>query len=66
VHLFERQTIVAVGYNDWGQCNMGDWTNINQVAACDSHTVGLKTNSTVVAAGAEIELTKWNLIEATP
>ena len=59
-------TVVAVGWNDHGQCNVGDWTGIVQVAAGGYHTIGLKSDGTVVAAGAEVELAKWNLLEATP
>jgi alpha-tubulin suppressor-like RCC1 family protein len=44
-------TVVAVGYNEYGQCDVGSWTNIVQVAAGGSHTVGLKTDGTVVAVG---------------
>ena len=35
-------TVVATGRNDEGQCNVGGWTNITQVAAGFSHTVGLE------------------------
>ena len=34
------------------------------VAAGGEHKVGLESDSTVVAAGPEVELAKWNLIEA--
>jgi hypothetical protein len=34
------------------------------VAAGYGHTVGLKSDGTVVAAGIEVEFAKWNLIEA--
>jgi uncharacterized repeat protein (TIGR02543 family) len=44
-------TVVAVGYNPHGQCNVGRWTNIVQVAAGSWHTVGLKADGTVVAVG---------------
>ena len=44
-------TVVAVGLNDDGQCNVGGWTAIDQVAAGGSHTVGLETDGTVVAVG---------------
>jgi hypothetical protein len=44
-------TVVAVGYNGNGQCNVGGWTNITQVAAGDLHTVGLRSNGSVVAVG---------------
>jgi len=45
-------TVVAVGDNGHGQCNVGGWTNIVQVAAGDYRTVGLKSDGTVVAVGA--------------
>jgi len=44
-------TVVAVGDNDYLQCNVGGWTDIVQVAAGHSHTVGVKSDGTVVAAG---------------
>jgi alpha-tubulin suppressor-like RCC1 family protein len=47
-------TLVAVGRNDLGQCNIGSWTDIAQVAAGYLHTVGVKPNGTVVSVG-------WNL-----
>ena len=37
--------------------------DIIQVAAGGYHTVGLKSDGTVVAEGLEIELAKWDLIE---
>jgi len=45
-------TVVAVGYNAEGQCEVGGWTDIIQVAAGGYHTVGLKSNGTMVAIGA--------------
>jgi len=54
-------TVVAVGDNDYGQLDVGVWTDIVQVAAGRSHTTGLKDDGTVVAAGPEIALAKWNL-----
>ena len=44
-------TAVAVGDNWWGQCDVGDWTDIIQVAAGYIHTVGLKSDGRVVALG---------------
>ena len=41
-------TVVAVGYNGFGACNVSDWTEIVAVSARSSHTVGLKANGTVV------------------
>ena len=44
-------TVVAQGWNNLGQCNVGGWTGIVQVAAGWHHTVGLKADGTVVAQG---------------
>jgi len=44
-------TVVAVGDNDYLQCNVGGWTDIIKVAAGHSHTVGVKSDGTVIAAG---------------
>jgi alpha-tubulin suppressor-like RCC1 family protein len=44
-------TVVAVGYNEYGQCDVGDWTDIVQVAGGGYHTVGLKSDGTMVAVG---------------
>jgi len=44
-------TVVAVGYNGFGECNVGGWGNITQVAKGYFHTVGVKSDGTVVAAG---------------
>jgi len=42
----------------------GSWTAITQVAGGGSHTVGLKSDGTVVAAGFRVGLSKWNLLRA--
>jgi len=44
-------TVVAVGDNQYGQCNVGNWSNIVQVATGYYHMVGLKSDGTVVAVG---------------
>jgi hypothetical protein len=49
-------TAVAVGWNDHGQCNVGGWGNITQVAAGVYHTVGLTSDGTVVAAGGSLKV----------
>ena len=51
VGLKNDGTMVAVGRNDYGECNVGNWTDIMQVAAGGYHTVGLKDDSTAVAVG---------------
>src|SRR4030065_497411 len=50
VGILPDGTVVAMGKNDEGQCDVGGWTNITQIAAGGAHTVGLK-NGTVVATG---------------
>jgi hypothetical protein len=47
--------VVAVGDNSYGECNVGGWTGIVGVAAGSDHTVGLKSNGTVVAVGGILE-----------
>ncbi len=44
-------TVVAVGYNESGQCNVNHWRNIVSVSAHGWRTVGLKADGTVVAVG---------------
>lgn len=44
-------TVVAVGDNEYGQCDVSSWTNIVAIAAGGGHTVGLKADGTVVAVG---------------
>lgn len=42
-------TVVTTGYNVNGQSNVGEWTDIVDIAAGEYHTVGLKADGTVVA-----------------
>ena len=44
-------TVVAVGDNDYGQCDVDGWTDIVAVSAGGLYTVGLKADGTVVAVG---------------
>jgi preprotein translocase subunit YajC len=44
-------TVVAVGYNEYGECVVGSWTDVIQVAAGMYHTMGLKSDGTLVIAG---------------
>jgi hypothetical protein len=57
---------VASGYNSYGQCEVSGWTDIIQVAAGDWHTVGLKSDGTVIAIGdnrsKQCNVTDWRLV----
>jgi len=49
VGLSDDSTVVAMGDNDLGCCDVGSWANITQVDAGYRHTVGRKVDGTVVA-----------------
>jgi alpha-tubulin suppressor-like RCC1 family protein len=49
VGLKSDGTVVAVGNNNNGECNVSSWTGIVQVAGGGYQTVGLKSDGTVVA-----------------
>ncbi|PGK35044.1 hypothetical protein CN907_21065 [Bacillus anthracis] len=51
VALKSDGTVVATGSNEYGQCNVSDWSDIVAIAAGNKHTVGLKSDGTVVAVG---------------
>lgn len=51
VALRSDGTVIAVGSNNHGQCDVDDWTDIIAVSAGLSHTVGLRSDGTVVAIG---------------
>jgi len=63
VGLKSDGTVVAVGYNGYGQGNVSSWTGITQVAAGADNTVGLKSDGTVVAVGdnewGECNVSSW-------
>jgi len=65
VGLQSDGTVVAVGWNNNGQCNVTGWTGIVQVAAGVYHTVGLKSDGTVVSAGdntyGQRNVSSWDL-----
>ncbi len=52
-------TVVAVGRNREGQCEVSGWIDIVQVSAGDYYTVGLRSDGYVVAAGSSPHLFPW-------
>ena len=52
VGLRSDGTVVTVGTNDGGRCDVLALTNIVAISAGEYHTVGLKSDGTVVAVGA--------------
>ena len=61
-------TVLAVGNNDHGQCNVENWTDIIAIKARGDRTVGLKADGTVVAVGenehGECDVDDWSDIVA--
>lgn len=56
-------TVVAVGDNSKGQCNVSGWTNVKMIAAGAYHTVALNSNGTVTGTGdnsqGQLEVGAW-------
>lgn len=63
VGLKTNGKVVAVGYNEYGQCDVSSWSDIVAVSAGYYHTVGLKADGTVVAVGSnkngQCEVSGW-------
>ena len=64
VGLKSDGTVVAVGDNVDGLCDVEDWTDIVDIASGGYHTVGLKSDGTVVAVGyngdGQCDVDAWN------
>ena len=63
VGLKSDGTVVAVGKNNNGQCDVSEWTDIVAISAGASHTIGLKSDGTVVAVGSnsssKCDVSEW-------
>ena len=63
VGLKSDGTVVAVGKNNYGQCDVEDWRDIVEIATGKNHTVGLKADGTVEITGSSkeshSEVGKW-------
>ena len=49
--LEEDGSVVAVGWNGSGRCDVSHWTGIVAISAGEGHSIGLKADGTVEAAG---------------
>ena len=60
-------TVVAVGSNRYGPCDVSGWKDIVAISAGDSHTVGLKADGTVAAVGSnkygQCDVSGWKLFQ---
>ncbi len=61
-------TVVAVGGNTYGQCNVNEWEKVISISADGPHVVALKSDGTVVAAGSnrygQSNVNRWKYIVA--
>ena len=68
VGLKSDGTVVAVGNNNYAQCNVSSWRDIVAIAVSGVHTVGLKSDGTVVAVGnndyGQCNISSWKNIVA--
>ena len=68
VGLKKDGTVIAIGDNRFGACNVGHWTDIVAIAADGQQTVGLKADGTVVVCGQDhgqlTETLSWRNIAA--
>lgn len=69
VALRQDHTVVAVGDNNSGQCNVEEWEDIISISAGANHTVGLRQGGTVVTtqdknSDSYKEISSWNDIVA--
>lgn len=51
VALKEDGTLLATGDNQFGQCDVADWTDVVAVAAGKYHTVAVRSDGTALATG---------------
>lgn len=68
VGLKSDGSVVAVGNNYDGQCDVDSWSGIVAIAAGDKYTIGLRSDGTVVAAGdnkdGQCDVDSWSGIVA--
>ena len=51
IGLLSDGTVIAVGANAYGECDVSDWRDIVAICAGDGFSIGLKSDGTVLATG---------------
>lgn len=66
VGLKSDGTVVAIGDNEYGKCNVSGWRDIVAISAGYNFTIGLKLDGTVVTAGDRLNglISEWRDIVA--
>lgn len=68
VGLQANGRVVAIGRDNYGQCDVKAWRDIVQICTGDRHTVGLREDGTVLATGAvsnrQCDVSGWKNITA--
>lgn len=63
-------TVIAVGLNDFGNCNVSGWTDVVSISAGWTSTVGLRPDGTVISVGSNEygmrDLDDWTDIALPP
>lgn len=68
VGLLADGTVVAVGSNQYGECDTASWRNVGAIYTGENYTVGLKNDGSVVATGdnqfGQCEVRRWRNVTA--
>ena len=68
VGLLANGSVVAVGSNDFGECNTSAWKNMVAIYTGENYTVGLRSDGSVAAVGdnqyGQCEVRTWRNITA--
>ena len=68
VALVADGTVVAVGSNQFGECDTSSWRNVVAIYTGENYTVGLRNDGSVVACGdnkyGQCEVRKWRNVTA--
>lgn len=67
VSLTANGTLEATGNNNYGQCNIQNWSNIKKVYAEGNYTVGIKNDNSIIVTGDiapdGMSITEWKNIK---